>query len=648
MVELIVNAIKIELPKNTDIKYTKQISDIFDLANVSVSHTNSFSFEKTPNNSQAMRQAGIISDNSTVPYSRNNASLKSDGVDLISQGWFKLNSTDDNYTGFILDGMVDFFKAIENKTLGVDLDLSNFEHEKLLETVIDSFTNEYYQYIIADYGGKLIFEEGINIDYLTPCFSVKKIWELIFSTFNFNCDYTNLSYLEGLYITYPKDIAEGQTDEVVGVFDKNLYVSNIRTQISNYVYPTNHYFWDSSEVTEGSLISNWKYIIPETTSYNFDLSIEMYAKYRYPSNPNFIKRNVNVSVNILKNGTVIGSIISRYNYLDEYGELRNIVFNQSCDEGDIIEVQIVAPVKIGTQSDPNANASSAFTFFEWHHNSTVFIISKTDLGTTKLQNELKDFSIKDFIKEIIWRTGLTPVYNLETNTVIFETLDSRINFSNATDLSNCYIKRTNEIYENDYAQKNIFKLKNNVDTDFTGDGYLYVPNVNLPDQKTIAQSKIYAPDKKIVTTNFFDIETNQYKIWQTEIKDDENAGGLVVDYKGLSGRFYFIRKNTKTGSFKLISEVLENEQVVSSIPVAINTNTLFEEAIYNNYSEYQKIFINFRIHYIDLAMTINDFLGLDMTKPVYFKKENAYYICNKITYQEGEKSKGEFIKINKI
>ena len=40
------------------------------------------------------------------------------------------------------------FKAIENKTIGNDLDLTNFEHEKTLSTVINSFTNDYYNYII--------------------------------------------------------------------------------------------------------------------------------------------------------------------------------------------------------------------------------------------------------------------------------------------------------------------------------------------------------------------------------------------------------------------------------------------------------------------------------------------------------------------
>jgi len=636
MVELIINGNKIELPKNTAIKYTKQISDIFDLAQVACSHTTSFEFDKTPNNTQAMQQLGISGDSSNIPYIKNTAQLKSYGFDLITNGWFNISGTDKNYKGAIIDGMIDFFKAIENKTIGNDLNLTPFNHDKTLTTVINSFTNNYYNYIIADYGGKTLFEAGINIDYISPCFSVKKIWELIFSTFNFNCDYTNLSYLDGLYITYPKDVAEGQTNDLVATLNKTGYVSRDRTYIAMIAYPTTKYSWDSETIVEGSLISDWKYVIPETTSYFFDLKIAMYCFFR---RVNYYSRAIDVQVDILKNGVKVGSILSGFVEADTVGDEREISFNITCNAGDIIELSIWAPQYLRF-------SGKEFYAQEWHHDHTTFLISKTDLGTTILENEFKDFSIRDFIKEIIWRTGLTPILNKETNTVNFLTLDSRIDFDNAQDLSHCFIERTGEIYQNDYAQKNSFKLKKNVDTDLTGDGYLYVPNQNLEDEKNLVQSKIYAPDKKIVT-DFLGFSTNQYKIWETETKvDDSNV--IEVNYKGLSGRFYFIRKVTQSGSFKMISEKLEDETIVSSLPIGINTDTLFEEAIYNNYAEYQKIFTNFRIHNISLALTINDFLGLDLTRPVFFKQENAFYICNKISYQEGEKSTGEFIKINKL
>lgn len=636
MVELIINDNLIELPKGTNIKYTKQISEIFDIANVACSFTNSFEFDKTPSNTQAMQFLGISGDSSTVPYNKNNSLLKVNGFDLISQGWFNVSDTSEKYKGGIIDGMVDFFKAIENRTMGRDLNLSNFNHDKLLDTVIDSFTNDYYKYIIADYGGKNLYNDGINIDYLAPCFSVKKLWELIFSTFLFNCDYTNLSYLDGLYITYPKEVAQGQVNIPVATLERNFFIDEGRVTIGAFSTIRPEYrFWDNSVLVEGSLIDSWKYVIPETTSYHFDLESEMYVIFRKAGKAN---RNTNARIDILKNGQAVASILSDFvTNVAGVGDKRYLEFNLTCDAGDIIEMYITAPAGIVVNGNSYRN-------FEWRHNYSKLTISKTNLGTTSLENELKDFLIKDFIKEILWRTGLTPVYNRETNTVYFITLDSRVDFNNAQDFSHCFIGRKGEIYTSNYAQKNIFKLKNNDEDNTQGDGYLYVFNKNIEDQKIIAQSKIYAPDKRILTS-FGSFTTNQYKIWETEAKD--NDGTLDINYKGLSGRFYFIRKNDLTGSFKIVSEILDEETTVSSIPIAINTDTLFEEAIYNNYTEYQKIFTNFRVHTILLNMTESDFLGLDLTRPVYFKQENAYYICNKVDFQEGQFSNGEFIKINK-
>ena len=61
------------------------------------------------------------------------------------------------------------------------------------------------------------------------------------------------------------------------------------------------------------------------------------------------------------------------------------------------------------------------------------------------------------------------------------------------------------------------------------------------------------------------------KIYSFDNLDCEQHGFIKID------NFYFIRKETVTGSFKLISEKLEDETVVTSLPVGRNTNTLFEE-----------------------------------------------------------------------
>jgi len=643
MDELIINGVSVQLPEKTSIKYTRQISDIFDISQVACSFTSSFSFDKTPNNTEAMQSLGIVGDSSLVPYIKNTASLKSSGFNLIPKGWFTPTETNEKYQGNIIDGMIDFFKAIENKTLGTDLDLSNFEHEKTLSTVVNSYSNQYYKYLIADYGGKIFFDAGINIDYLTPSFSVRKLWELIFSTFKFECDYTYLSsYIDSLFITYPKDVTGTVTEVLIADLSKGFFETILlEIRYLGTYSPTiasGFFNWDSSTVTEGSLLDNRRYVIPENGTYTFEMSIEAYVTYKAPNTHDLYS---DPAISIFKNGTSFLNDFGVDYPSDEVGNIRNSSIKVICNKGDIIEVLVWTGrqiIKEGNNFFHNAYSITS--------NAYSVKIYQTDLGTTTLQNELKDFQIKDFIKEILWRTGLTPVYSSFTNIVSFVPLSKRIDFTQAQDMSNFYKERTREIYQNDYAQKNIFKLKTDLPEDNTGDGYLYVNNSNLSDSKVIVQSRIYPPNKNIVT-QFDGFKTDQYKIWDTETKLNEDDS-ISVTYKGLNGKFYFVRWAGLVGSYKFTSEKLTGSLTISLVNYALSSNTLFDEAVYNNYQEYQKIFNNFRVHTISLTLTLSDFMGVDLLRPVFFRQEAAYYICNSLNYEDGKLSSGDFIKINNI
>lgn len=646
MVELIINGTGIDLPKDTSIKFTKQIADIFDIASVSVSHTNSFEFEKTPNNTIVMQQLGMSGDSSLIPYKLNIAVLKSYGFDVVSKGRFNIASTDENYKGSVISGMADFFKAIENKTIGIDLDLSNFNHEKDINSFLSSWTNEYYKYLVADYGGKNYLEAAINIDYQAPSFSVKKIWELIFQTFGFNCNYTNLDYINNLWISYPKDTADSGTETLIATLGKGNYVDNRLKVVGDLVttFP-DRLAWDTSVITEGTVVGGWNFIVPKTGSYKITLSVEMYMKWKFRFHKNRY-RNFDNNVEITVNGNVVESLIVSGEETEGAERfLEIVIYLQS---GDSVGLNVFT--RLWNYISENGIP------FEWHHNKTTFKIYKTNLGVVNLGSEFKDFSIKDFIKEILWRTGLTPVYNLETNTVDFYTLDSRLDFSNAIDMSDTFVNRESELYTNGYAQKNSFKLKADNESDVKkGDGYLYVNNSNISDEKTLVQSKLYSPDLGIENTFFGEdgleyFKTSKYKIWDSETsinKSDE----IEVKYKGLTGRYFFLRSKLEYGYYKFTSEKLNqstSEDTLLFFYSADYKDTLFDTSIFKNYKGYQKILNNFRVHTIKQLLTLDDFNKIDMVNPVYFRQENAYYICNKVSFDEGKETTNEYIKINKL
>ena len=122
---------------------------------------------------------------------------------------------------------------------------------------------------------------------------------------------------------------------------------------------------------------------------------------------------------------------------------------------------------------------------------------------------------------------------------------------------------------------------------------------------------------------------------------------VIIEYKSLDNRFYLIRRNTVTDkSFRLKSEIVPEEQTVSELHFATTENTLLSQLIAFNFSDYEKIFNNFRVHEIELVLGLNDILSLDLTRPYYFKQEAGFYILNKLPYQKGETVIGEFVRIN--
>lgn len=643
MVELIINGKSIELlKKGQEIKYTRQIADIFDIASVASSYTNSFDIPKTPNNTQELEHLGIVGDQSTIPYSKTTATVKKQGFDLISSGWLDIKETVESYKSSIIDGMIDFFKAIENKTLGVDLDLSNFQHNKDLETIVNSFDNEYYNYIIADFGGKTMIvdffptEFSINIDYLVPSFNVKKLLDLVFSTFGYTYVSPELDlFLEELYITYPTPPTfEESDDDLIANLEKNPFVettSGMQQQGDKIVVYSQRQ-WDIANITEGSLIDNYSFVIPETSGYRFSISIEAYSRY-YASIGGQEFRSAFVQV--LKNGTPIIGFET-----DPYAEVTKEI-NLFCQSGDIITyILYVTEINFGFR-----------VLTSIHTNGTEFNIYKINQGDVTPTDAFKDFKIKDFFKELLYRTGLTPVPDNVTKVITFVPISQRIDIENAIDWTDKYIRRKKEIYlKNSYAQRNLFKMKYNEGSANKNDGVITVNNRNIDDEKTLVQSVFYSPVEGTTTFRDVDngfIQTAILPMFSKEVDTDENDE-VTTTYKELDNRFYFIRRNTVTDkTWKLESEIVPGSQLVNELHFATTENTLLGSLVDLNFSEYAKIFNNFRSHDIELALGLEDILSLDLIRPYYFEQEAGYYILNKLPYQDGETTTGEFVRINR-
>lgn len=133
--------------------YTRQVGDIGDVATSNANFTNSFEVRRDKTSISALNGLSLVGSLSNSPYIKVKSLLHINGIDLISDGWLQIRDVDkDKFKLSVLDGNVDFWKAIENVALD-DIDLSEADHDKNLQSVIASFSNDYYKYILADYGG---------------------------------------------------------------------------------------------------------------------------------------------------------------------------------------------------------------------------------------------------------------------------------------------------------------------------------------------------------------------------------------------------------------------------------------------------------------------------------------------------------------
>ena len=215
--DIIIDGVSLDMSPEEYLDFTAQVNTIAAVASRQASFTPSYRLPKTAKNIRALQGLGLKSDSSVIPYQKPNCALLIEGFTFIVKGWLNVKETTENYFSiYIYSGIINFFKAIENKNLG-DLNLSEIDHIKSLATVVASFTNPNYKYLITDYNGLTHYganDEIINTDYLIPSVLVKYLWDKIFSTYGFTYEGSVFSIEDftNLWLTYPKTIAVDDTD----------------------------------------------------------------------------------------------------------------------------------------------------------------------------------------------------------------------------------------------------------------------------------------------------------------------------------------------------------------------------------------------------------------------------------------------------
>jgi len=626
----------IEISDSKEIVYNKQCNDISELANRQSNFTYKFNAPLTANNKRALGFVGSVGNGSNIPYQKNNVQvIDSDtGLHLIKSGWAVINETNKNYEINTYDGVIDLFKAIEGKTFGNDIDLIEIDHEKNLTTVIDSFTNEDYRYIIGDYGGKTHLDSGvnINIDYLVPSVRYKYLWNKIFTTFGFNYigNIFDTFDFDQLWLTYPKGINNNQGGTLYAEFlkDTTHLTANINLNAQ----------WDSYNIINGYQIGNWKYVVIENGTYKIESQIFALNSY-FKVFSTFTVENELSKYTIQINGVSQG--------IFNYGELKTLTLELNI--GDVVNVFFVYEPSITALIGTPLNSyydtlPYKRTYFSFDDKDSFLNIYKFDT-VISFTDELKQLSLTEFLKETLWRFGLT-IFIDENNNYIFKTFDERLQ-SDVVDWSAKYSKRTNESYiPKSYGQANNFLQNYNDKEAVYNNGTFSISNENLDNKKDLLKSKFFSPEKDF-TIFYINSGYNEVVyptlLWQKEVS--ENSGTQEVKYKELANRFYLLRSETILQDAELKSETLGVSDTVTSLPVARFLLTTFKDFIPKYYSNIDLLLNDFKMHKIEMLVNTIDFVNLDLDKIYYFEQEQNYYFLNKMQWQKGKLTNADFYRV---
>ena len=628
----------LDIKENEKVTYTIQVQDLADVSSVASSVTTSFKLPKTKNNYEALKSLSLPSDTSNLPYLKNVCKLYNFGTTLIDNGWLKINNSDEeSFNVNIENGIIDFFKAIEGKTIGNDLDLTDTNHNKDLITVINSFERNDYTYIIADYNGLNTYLKGgvnyINVDYLVPSLNSKYIWDKIFNSigYTYSGSVFNSELFTNLWVTYPKAPPTKADDEQLP--DPVLRLSTNKTGniefVEDLTYDIIEFDLENVSTNDNDFLNN-KLIIKHTGTYNLKSIIDGYADYVVTNNHGDENGS---EKSFLLPALRINGVIKLFSNDDTL----------NLKQGDIVEFLCTWY---------GLSGSYIVRIREIVFNSYDFKLYQISQQVVDFGSEFLDVSLYEFIKEIMMRFALTPFIDVENKHIKFLTLSERINTNNVKDWTDKFIKRTDENYiYKDYAQRNWLKHKYNDENATFNNGFLSVSNQTLQPQKDLYSSKFYSFNNEITSFYDSDFTNNSFPIWNREIKETINNDTTPptktydVNYKGLSNRFYFIRRKILPKTINIGSQLLRIEETANDVAI-VDTKNLSYSSVINNYKDFVKVLNDTRIHEIELFLNINDLLDLDLESLYYFSQENQYYILNRITIDlTNNINKGEFIRV---
>lgn len=579
-----------------DISFTRQAGDIGDVATSNANFTNSFTVIRDKSAIRSLKGLSLPGSNSDIPYLKTIARLKYNGLSLIRKGWLNIMEADNDFFKIsVLDGNIDFWKAIEGVTLE-DINLDLARHEKNLTNIIDSVDNPYYRYLLADYGGQTDTETNTyNIAHLPPSINELYIFNQIFAFIGMSYQMTPVI---DTWLTYPKESGED-----LGFDDPNIFTVRDGTYDIDFNWGAEINYDAVTSVNGMVIIETEGATGFQTGNYDINFQYEQLPTAEY-------ELEQQLYGDIVYQRLPVRMAIKLGN--DYY--FSNQVTAVRINPSDVVSIAFIA-YEAGEDVGWSGYAVESVQDLDirgFTVNVTKYIFEEINFA-----NALKNIKATDFVKYIMHRFALTLFY--ENKNVEFMTIAERLSAPTQF-FKDKFIERNSERYiYSHYAQRNLLAHKYVNDDKGFNDGVIVANNRNLPEERKLLESFTYSPTRDGKLINF-----------TTEVKESKD-GEITVDYKWVD-RNFSVKSKTVNQTTTFYSEIEENEITVTGLVNVVDlVGTSFREYKNMYYGGIERLINNSIIHKIKMNLSFVEFMNVDLKEKIYIEEEASEYLINSIS-----------------
>ncbi|WP_345948269.1 hypothetical protein ABDD95_15575 [Mucilaginibacter sp. PAMB04274] len=684
--QLYLNDQLVDLSDDSPIALTFQINNLAEVKNQQGNTSNQFKLPLTQRNRQILGYPDDIAFTACLPYSRYDAKIVQDGLEIIPYGYAELNSVDDNMASLtVLSGNVDFFDAIDGSiydmgdsttTQGAAKPWAPYDHTWTLNNVVNSQNKtEGWIWPVVDYGN-LKFEENkpseINVKKLRPGFFLKTAVGLIARNAGFTASGSLLNdeLFNKLIVQFANDDFEHGTDQQTLRDYNSISVSNSQAHTAgrnlgyagtfplNRVngYPLHANTAPNNPFDAGTNRYRALQRCSVSVSFTFSLFVNSRDKPAKGGGIEIRLKTINPKTGEHSQVTNVMAVLTD-KAVDGEGQYTEELRDQKLTaEMELLEGQVIF-----IEYDVKNSSRTIVTIYT---GATLSVISKTKnmLYGQQVQCEriFPDINQKDLLKDTLQRFGIICQTDAEKRVVNFASFrDILNNIPQARDWTyKCVNQGKNISFKlGSYAQVNYLKHKEDeaITPKTFGQAQINIDDKTLPTTATLFESQ-FAP-----SFNRPFLLGSIAQIKKVDAANDDDSYSISTQPRLLVDQKLNLLSNNKTVTFidddghrQVLNDTLsvpyfykpdgQYNLCWADMPGNGSSNISGLKSIY--YPELEHILKQTKKVVRWFMLTPRDILELDLLIPIYLQQDSAYYYINKIdSWRKGQPTKVELVKL---